>query len=186
MESPKEQYSKHTEMGNETPLLILKPCPSKIRWALFGRFFAFAIFLGGFISFSRGNSGYMSFSENTWKFIYLFLVYVYAFKIIDALGVRSFKLYSDRAEKHNIFGKRTICLKDAKMFMVLGGTGFPSGYLYVIPDGGRFYRFCKRIKYDLDLGKFRSDVSEVINSCRSIGIEFKKSSGFFREKYEQV
>jgi len=182
MESPKEQHLIHAGMDNETPLLILKSSLYRIRWKLFFYSIFFVVFfLRGSLPVFRGNWEYVHYKE----VIYCFLMFFNGVQIVDMLFVRSFNLYSDRAEKHYVFYVKTIYLEEAKMSIFLS-KGLGVNYLYITPNGNCFYCLWKRIAYDLSLGDCGVDVKSIIDSCKLVGIEFKRNSSFFNEKYEQI
>ena len=192
MQPPEEQNLKPEGMDTETPLLVLKPLPGRSRLLLIGRGLVFVSFLHLSLSsffFLQSRWEYIGFFEIMRMIgmpIFVFTMFISGIKAIDALFVLSFKLYSDRAKKWYVFWKRVVYLKDAKISIDFGKNSNYFGYLYVTPNGSCFYRFLNRIKYDLDLGVYRVDAANVINSCGLAGIKLKKTDNFFSEKYEQI
>ena len=187
MQPPEEQSLKPEEMDTETPLLVLKPSPDKVRKKLIVNVFFFAVFLEGSLRFIWNDWGHMSFLEIMKNVLLCVFVFFYGIKIIDTLSIRSFKLYLDRVSKNYIFGERVIYLEDVKIFISISTNYFFSSCLYVTARSGIFCNFWNKITYDLGLGdNSRADVNDIVGLCNSVGIEFKKKSGFFSEKYEQI
>jgi len=180
MQPPKEQYSKSAVMDNETPLLVLKPSPSKIRCGLFFGSILFAATL--YVLFKGINDGRIATCV-----IFCFLAVFYLAMIIDMLVTKSFNLYSDRAEKSSVFGKKVVYLKGAKVSMVISRYYTRFSWLHVIPESSCWYDFWEGIKYNLDHGDRRADANKIVDSFKSIGIELEdKDASVLNEKYEQI
>ena len=191
MQSPKEQYLKLAEMGNEPPLLVLEPCKHivKRRFTLLSVLLAMALLYYPLLYL-------ILYKRIDWIQIGVFVVainvlYRWLFKV-------SFKLYPDRAEKEGIFGKRTVYLKDANISIlfykpkrsILGFLGSSSWVTVLVVS--HYKNKWKLITCDLTLrDNSRADTDNLINLFRSIGIELKSRTGFLYEfrlckKYERV
>ena len=190
MQPPEEQSLKPGEMNNETPLLVLKPSLFGIIWTLVVTGFLFVTVLLWSLPYFQ--STWKHIFQGNWKqvgfdeimcVIACFVMCIWGVKIFEALFLRNFKLYLDRVEKYYSIGRKVIHLKNAIVIIHICKTPyFPLiNYLYVRNVGS----YWKGVMYDFDLGS-RVDVGRVIDSCRSIGIEFKKSSNFLYKEYRQV
>lgn len=188
MQSLKEQYLER--MDSETALLVLKPPLLMIASRLF---IALAI-IGGIpfayrLILCDNNITDLFTNSADVVFIFIFMLFMVVvlricFVLIEELLTKSFKLYSDRAEKHYycVFNKKIAYLKGADIFILVGRRSF----LHITPKGS--HHFGERIKYPIDLNGFSIDrnLNNIINSFKSIGIELKKNSNLLSVKYEQV
>lgn len=187
MQPPKEQHLKFTGMDTEAPLLVLKCSPFKILLRVLFWLIALPICLLLFSLFD------LQISDVLFVAVF-FMIFIFVITMIaKALVTKSFKLYPDRIEKHYIFWKRTMYLKNADIvitlgsgsWLFLGGLSSKNRYpgknttIYVEPKGNYFCRLWNRMAYDVDLG-YRKDVdfNSFINCCKSIGIEFIKRNYF--------
>ncbi|MCL1926251.1 MAG: hypothetical protein FWF95_03825 [Syntrophorhabdaceae bacterium] len=207
MQPPKERYLKHIRMDAETPVLVLKHADYVVPWwVMFLGSILYAFIWAGFLilfvlvvlmlilSCSVCAKHYII----TFCLFAVFVcisIYMFVYEI-ERLNVmlKSLKLYSDRVKMRGIFWNKTIYLDDAKISININRkTKFfgkeiknTSACLYVTSEGGSFYGGRITIKYDLNWREINKELDNIINSCRSIGIEFEKSSDAFGEKYEQI
>ena len=183
MQPPEEQYLKNAGMGSEEPLLVLKPSLGKVLLRLVVGVFLIVRFSYRSLPFFQSNWEYISYDEMT-KVLYVFWVFICMIVVTDMMFIRNFKLYSDRAEQHYAFWKRTVYLKDARV--VIRNYFDIYHCLHITPNGNCFCSFLNAIKYNFNLGNNEVDADSVINFFESVGIRFRKSGVFFCEKYKQV